>query len=95
MNKLLHYFKTCCNKALILSLSDNGRIDFHEFHAFMLAEMSKIQDDEFMQQEDVVRAAFKTFDKDGNGFIDAKELRYCVLLFHNQFNKKLDSKLEC
>ena len=83
MNKLLHYFKTCCNKALVsdslfyvfLSLSDNGRIDFHEFHAFMLAEMSKIQDDEFMQQEDVVRAAFKTFDKDGNGFIDAKELR--------------------
>ena len=47
----------------------------------MLAEMSKIQDDEFMQQEDVVRAAFKTFDKDGNGFIDAKELRYCILFF--------------
>ena len=63
-------------KFIILHLSDNGRIDFQEFYNFMQAEMSKFQDDEFMHQEDVIRSAFKTFDKDGNGFIDAKELRY-------------------
>ena len=54
---------------------ENGKIDFQEFYAFMQAEMAKFQDDDFMRQEDVIRAAFKTFDKDGNGFIDAKELR--------------------
>ena len=55
---------------------DNGRVDFPEFYRFMQAEMSKFQDADFMHQEDVIRSAFKTFDKDGNGFIDAKELRY-------------------
>ena len=59
----------------MLYFPDNGRIDFPEFYAFMQAEMSKFQDSDFMHQEDVIRSAFKTFDKDGNGFIDAKELR--------------------
>jgi len=32
-------------------------------------------DDNYNQREDVIRSAFKTFDKDGNGTIDAKELK--------------------
>lgn len=32
-------------------------------------------DGDYTHKEEVIRSAFRTFDKDGNGFIDAKELR--------------------
>lgn len=61
-----------------LDTNCNGRIEFQEFYVFMQAEMSKIGDADFTQKEDVIRSAFKTFDKDGNGMIDAKELRIAM-----------------
>ena len=35
----------------------------------------------FVQSEEVIRSAFRTFDRDGNGFIDADELKYVLTLF--------------
>ncbi|XP_053381746.1 calmodulin-A-like [Mercenaria mercenaria] len=58
-----------------LDVNGNGRIEFQEFYSFMHAEMSKISDGDFTNKEEVIRSAFRTFDKDGNGFIDANELR--------------------
>ncbi|XP_053388517.1 uncharacterized protein LOC128551642, partial [Mercenaria mercenaria] len=56
----------------------NGRIEFQEFYSFMQAEMSKISDGDFANKEEVIRSAFRTFDKDGNGFIDANEFRMAM-----------------
>jgi len=50
----------------------NGNIDFPEF----LTMMSKKMKDS--DSEDEIREAFKVFDKDGNGFISAAELRHVM-----------------
>lgn len=47
-------------------------VDFEEF-CFMMTKMLESKD----VAEDL-RAAFKVFDRDGNGFIDASELRYIM-----------------
>ncbi|XP_053382127.1 calmodulin-beta-like isoform X2 [Mercenaria mercenaria] len=61
-----------------LDVNGNGRIEFQEFYSFMQAEMSKISDGDYTNKEEVIRSAFRTFDKDGNGFIEAKELRIAM-----------------
>lgn len=61
-----------------LDINGNGRIEFQEFFSFMQAEMAKVDDAEFTHKEEVIRSAFRTFDKDGNGFIDEKELRVAM-----------------
>ena len=48
----------------------NGFIEFDEFCVLMERKMAEAGD-----QESEMRAAFKVFDKDGNGTIDADELR--------------------
>ena len=48
----------------------NGTIDFPEFLGMMARKM---QDTD---TEEEIREAFKVFDKDGNGFISAAELRH-------------------
>jgi calmodulin len=48
----------------------NGTIDFPEFLSMMARKM---QDTD---TEEEIREAFKVFDKDGNGFISAAELRH-------------------
>mmetsp|Transcript_8066 Transcript_8066/g.8928 ORF Transcript_8066/g.8928 Transcript_8066/m.8928 type:complete len:150 (+) Transcript_8066:46-495(+) len=50
----------------------SGTIDFPEFLS-MMAKQMKNED-----TEEEIREAFKVFDKDGNGFISAAELRHVM-----------------
>ncbi|KAJ8308903.1 hypothetical protein KUTeg_013777 [Tegillarca granosa] len=50
----------------------NGTIDFPEFLTMMARKMKDTD------SEDEIREAFKVFDKDGNGFISAAELRHVM-----------------
>jgi len=50
----------------------NGTIDFEEF-LLMMARKMKDTD-----SEEELREAFRVFDKDGNGFISAAELRHVM-----------------
>ena len=50
----------------------NGTIDFEEF-LLMMAKKMKDTDG-----EEELREAFRVFDKDGNGFISAAELRHVM-----------------
>ena len=67
-------FSTCkwlCNKTLYVCLfpSENGKIEFVEFFAYMTANY-RTRD----QYNHDLKEAFKTFDKNNDGFIEAKEL---------------------
>ncbi|XP_052249064.1 neo-calmodulin-like isoform X2 [Dreissena polymorpha] len=61
-----------------LDVDRSGRIEFREFHAFMQKEIDKINDSSFANNGETVRSAFRTFDRDGNGYIDQKELRVAM-----------------
>lgn len=50
-------------------LLGNGTIDFPEFLTMMARKMKDTD------SEEEIREAFRVFDKDGNGFISAAELR--------------------
>merc|ERR1712226_284091 len=50
----------------------NGTIDFPEFLTMMARKMK------YTDSEEEIRAAFRVFDKDGNGFISAAELRHVM-----------------
>ena len=50
----------------------NGTIDFPEFLTMMARKMKETD------SEDEIREAFRVFDKDGNGFISAAELRHVM-----------------
>ncbi len=52
--------------------SGNGTIDFPEFLTMMARKMKDTD------SEEEIREAFRVFDKDGNGFISAAELRYIL-----------------
>ncbi|WAR17006.1 CALM-like protein [Mya arenaria] len=58
-----------------LDSNGNGRIEFQEFYTFMQAEMTKLN---FINNQEIVRSAFRTFDKDGNGYIDETALRIAM-----------------
>ena len=51
----------------------NGTIDFPEFLQMMAKKMKE------GDSEEELREAFKVFDKDGNGFISAAELRHVMI----------------
>lgn len=51
------------------SPAGNGTIDFPEFLTMMARKMKDTD------SEEEIREAFRVFDKDGNGFISAAELR--------------------
>lgn len=53
-----------------VDLDGNGVIDFEEFLEMIVKEMNKTDTEEEM------REAFKIFDRSGNGFITAKELKH-------------------
>jgi Ca2+-binding EF-hand superfamily protein len=51
----------------------NGTIDFPEFLTMMARKMKDTD------SEEEIREAFRVFDKDGNGFISAAELRLVLI----------------
>ena len=51
-------------------IAGNGTIDFPEFLTMMARKMKDTD------SEEEIREAFRVFDKDGNGFISAAELRW-------------------
>lgn len=56
-----------------LNVTGNGTIDFPEFLTMMSKKMKDADSDE------EIREAFRVFDKDGNGFISAAELRHVMM----------------
>jgi calmodulin len=54
------------------SFTGNGTIDFPEFLTMMARKMKD------SDSEDEIKEAFRVFDKDGNGFISAAELRHVM-----------------
>lgn len=65
-----------CNSCLLESLQidadGSGTIDFPEFLTMMARKMKDTD------SEEEILEAFKVFDKDGNGFISAAELRHIM-----------------
>ena len=59
-------------KFLFLSFAGNGTIDFPEFLTMMARKMKDTD------SEEEIREAFRVFDKDGNGYISAAELRHVM-----------------
>lgn len=55
-----------------MTLPGNGTIDFPEFLTMMARKMKDTD------SEEEIREAFRVFDKDGNGFISAAELRHVM-----------------
>jgi Ca2+-binding EF-hand superfamily protein len=55
-----------------LQIPGNGTIDFPEFLTMMARKMKDTD------SEEEIREAFRVFDKDGNGFISAAELRHVM-----------------
>jgi len=53
-------------------MAGNGTIDFPEFLTMMARKMKDTD------SEEEIREAFRVFDKDGNGFISAAELRHVM-----------------
>ncbi|CAI9739520.1 calmodulin-A-like isoform X1 [Octopus vulgaris] len=53
-------------------VTGNGTIDFEEFLQMMARKMKETD------SEEELREAFRVFDKDGNGFISAAELRHVM-----------------
>lgn len=55
-----------------MCVAGNGTIDFPEFLTMMARKMKDTD------SEEEIREAFRVFDKDGNGFISAAELRHVM-----------------
>ncbi|XP_019493370.1 PREDICTED: calmodulin-like [Hipposideros armiger] len=60
----------------------NGTIDFPEFLTMMARKMKDTSNIE------EIRAAFRVFDKDGNGLISAAELRYVMMNFGEKLTEE-------
>ena len=67
----LKNYKTKSNKLVLLFLG-NGTIDFPEFLTTMAKKMKDTDSEEELKE------AFRVFDKDGNGYISAAELRHVM-----------------
>ena len=65
--KVVNYIKSFC-----FFFPGNGTIDFPEFLTMMARKMKDTD------SEEEIREAFRVFDKDGNGFISAAELRHVM-----------------
>lgn len=63
-------FKKTSNTRIYVT--GNGTIDFPEFLTMMARKMKDTD------SEEEIREAFRVFDKDGNGFISAAELRHVM-----------------
>ena len=70
---LTHIFLTYfCPHLLKVDTDGSGSIDFPEFLTMMARKMKDTD------SEEEILEAFKVFDKDGNGFISAAELRHIM-----------------
>lgn len=71
---LIYIFYTLyiLNTTTFYIYTGNGTIDFSEFLTMMARKMKETD------SEDELREAFKVFDKDGNGYISACELRHVM-----------------
>lgn len=58
----------------LLIFADSGTLDFESF--LTIVSTRKFDDED---HEDALKEAFKMFDRDGNGYIDAEELRICMI----------------
>ena len=64
-----------------IDTSGDGELDFEEFVTLMQKQETVIDDDE----EDAVLRAFKSFDKDGSGYISNAEFRYILTQLGEKF----------
>ena len=67
---VIQYFKYC--NISTNTIAGNGTIDFPEFLTMMARKMKDTD------SEEEIREAFRVFDKDGNGYISAAELRHVM-----------------
>ena len=67
---IFQYFKYCNTSTN--TIAGNGTIDFPEFLTMMARKMKDTD------SEEEIREAFRVFDKDGNGYISAAELRHVM-----------------
>ncbi|KAL5008516.1 hypothetical protein ScPMuIL_014097 [Solemya velum] len=65
---------------------DSEGTGFVDFESFLDVVTSRDIDDE--DHEVALREAFKMFDRDGNGFIDADELRICMMNLGEKLTKE-------
>ena len=56
-----------------VDIDGSGTIEFHEFLTMMSQHMKETS------LEDELKEAFRVFDKDGNGYISAAELKYVMM----------------
>jgi calmodulin len=66
------FFRDFFSEIKFYSILGNGTIDFPEFLTMMARKMKDTD------SEEEIREAFRVFDKDGNGFISAAELRHVM-----------------
>jgi len=66
-----------------------GTIDFPEFLSLMARKMKDVDTEEELVE------AFKVFDKDGNGFISAAELRHVMTNLSEKLTTSMNRISEC
>ncbi|XP_064622657.1 caltractin ICL1b-like [Lineus longissimus] len=64
-----------------IDLDGNGTLDFEEFLSFMARKMQ-----DGTEAEDDIKECFRVFDRDGNGFINASELRNILMTTGEKLN---------
>ena len=66
-----------CGYDALTNPTGNGKVDFNEFLRMMARSKSKMNDSDAQSksEENEMRQAFRVFDIDGNGLIDAQELK--------------------
>ena len=72
LQKEFQFLKSFKIEIVDIFVLGNGTIDFPEFLTMMARKMKDTD------SEEEIREAFRVFDKDGNGFISAAELRHVM-----------------
>jgi len=89
-DELYDAFKNMGNEFTMEQLNDmikeldqngSGEIDFEEF----IGLVKKVNDSEEVDEEEAVIRAFRTFDKDSNGYLDCREFRYILTRLGDRF----------